>query len=48
MLLYDTEKMTGRGRGKYAYKQSAREEAEEYLKYLFQKYFPENDIIYFS
>ncbi len=46
--LYDTEKMTGRGRGKYAYKQSAREEAEEYLKYLFQKYFPENDIIYFS
>ena len=46
--LYNQDKMTGRGRGKYTYKQDVRKEAEEYLKGLFEKYFPENKIVYFS
>ncbi len=46
--LYDQEKMTGRGKGKYTYKQEVRSEAEEYLKDLFRKYFPNNEILYFS
>ena len=46
--LYDEEKMTGRGKGKYSYKQDVRNEVEEYLKQLFLKYFPDNKILYFS
>lgn len=46
--LYDKEKMTGRGIGKYAYKQEYRFEAEEFLKILFHKYFKNNEILYFS
>ena len=46
--LYEQEKMTGRGKGKYTYKQEVRKEAEEYLKGLFEKYFPQNEILYFS
>ena len=46
--LYNQEKMTGRGKGKYTYKQDVRKEAEEYLKELFEKYFPDNKIVYFS
>ncbi len=46
--LYDAEKMTGRGKGKYTYKKEVRNEAEEYLKKLFKTYFPENEILYFS
>ncbi len=46
--LYDNEKMTGRGKGKYTYKQEIRQEAESYLKELFAKYFPDNEILYFS
>lgn len=46
--LYDEEKMTGRGKGKYSYKQDVRNEVEEYLKQLFSKYFPDNKILYFS
>lgn len=46
--LYDNEKMTGRGKGKYTYKQEIRQEAEDYLKELFTKYFSENEILYFS
>jgi len=48
ILLYDDKKMTGRGKGKYAYNQNVRNEAEEYLKNLFEKYFPNNKILYFS
>ncbi len=44
--LYDKEKMTGRGRGKYAYKKEVKEEAESYLRELMQKYFPNNEIKY--
>lgn len=46
--LYDQEIMTGRGKGKYTYRPEVRQEAEDYLKQLFQKYFPNNEILYFS
>ena len=38
--------MTGRGRGKYAYKKEIRSEAEEFLKLQMHKYFPNNKIEY--
>lgn len=44
--LYQKEKMTGRGRGKYAYKQEIRKEAESYLREQMEKYFPNNKIEY--
>lgn len=44
--LYDKEKMTGRGKGKYTYKKEIRQEAETYLRELMQKYFPKNEIKY--
>ena len=46
--LYDAELMTGRGKGKYTYKQEVRIEAEEYIKELLNKYFTNNKIVYFS
>lgn len=46
--LYDSQLMTGRGKGKYTYRQEIRREAEEYIKSLLNKYFPENRIVYFS
>jgi len=44
--LYDQEKMTGRGRGKYGYKEKNRIEAEIYLREQMKKYFPKNKIEY--
>ena len=44
--LYNTEIMTGRGKGKYSYKQDVRKEAEVYLKKQMEKYFPDNSIKY--
>lgn len=44
--LYDQEKMTGRGRGKYGYKEKERIDAEIYLRVQMQKYFPKNSIEY--
>ena len=44
--LYDKEIMTGRGMGKYAYKQDIRKEAENYLRLQMEKYFPQNKIEY--
>ena len=44
--LYNKEKMTGRGRGKYAYKTQIKEEAKKYLLDLMKKYFPYNEIKY--
>lgn len=44
--LYDKEKMTGRGKGKYSYKKEIREEAEIYIRDLMKKYFPNNEIKY--
>lgn len=46
--LYNEELMTGRGKGKYTYKQNVRKEAEGYIKELLVKYFPKNKIVYFS
>ena len=46
--LYNKELMTGRGKGKYTYRQEMRKEGEEYIENLLKKYFPENKIIYFS
>ena len=44
--LYNKEQMTGRGRGKYAYKPAIKEEAKRYMEDLMKKYFPNNDIEY--
>ena len=45
-VLYSKDKMTGRGRGKYTYKKEIRQEAEEYIRMLMKKYFPNNEIKY--
>lgn len=44
--LYDRELMTGRGKGKYSYKQEQKKEAEMYIRDLMNKYFPKNKIEY--
>ena len=44
--LFDEEKMTGRGKGKYAYKEQIRKEGEEFFKEKMQNYFPNNAIEY--
>lgn len=44
--LYNKEKMTGRGRGKYWYKEEMRKEGEKFFKEQLKKYFPNNEIVY--
>lgn len=44
--LYDKTMMTGRGRGKYCYKLPVKNSAEEYIRALFERHFPDNEIIY--
>ena len=44
--LYNKETMTGRGRGKYAYKTEIRKEAEKIIREQMNKYFPNNKIEY--
>lgn len=44
--LYDKELMTGRGRGKYWYKNEVRGEAELFLREQMRQYFPHNKIEY--
>ena len=44
--LYDKEIMTGRGNGKYGYKEKKRREAEIFLRDQMHKYFPNNRIEY--
>lgn len=44
--LFRPEIMTGRGRGKYMYKQEVRKEAEEFMRGIMHKYFPKNKILY--
>lgn len=46
--LYNQDLMTGRGKGKYTYKQEERKKAEQYIRNLLKTYFPQNKIIYFS
>lgn len=44
--LYDKEIMTGRGRGKYAYKNEMRKEGEKFIREELYKNFPNNKIVY--
>ena len=44
--LYDTSLMTGRGRGKYCYKEDVREDGEQYLRALLAEKFDGVPIIY--
>ena len=44
--LYNKELMTGRGKGKYAYKPTIKEEAKKHMEELMRKYFPNNEIKY--
>jgi len=44
--LYNKEIMTGRGKGKYWYKEDIRKEGEKFFIENLNKYFPENEIIY--
>ena len=44
--LYDKDLMTGRGRGKYMYKNFIRENGEKFFREKLGRYFPENEIIY--
>ena len=44
--LFDKSKMTGRGRGKYAYRKDLREEGRRFFEYNLNKFFPNNNIEY--
>ena len=44
--LYEKDKMTGRGRGKYWYKENIREEGKKFFLENMKKYFPNNEILY--
>ena len=44
--LYDKDKITGRGRGKYWYKNEIRQEGEKFFREKMKQYFPNNEIIY--
>lgn len=46
--LYNPDHMTGRGMGKYAYKPEVRNQVEKFLEELLKKYFPQNELKYFS
>lgn len=46
MKIYDKSMMTGRGRGKYWYKETLRIDGEKFLRGLYQKYFPNNKLLY--
>lgn len=44
--LYNKKLMTGRGRGKYWYKNDVRQEGERFFRENLKKYFPNNRILY--
>lgn len=46
--IYDKEKFTSKGLGKYSYKKEIREEATIFFKELLNKYFPNNKLWYIS
>ena len=46
--LYDKERMTGRGRGKYCYRNEARAEAEIYLRGEIKRILGNVEIVYIS
>lgn len=46
MKIYDKEKMQGRGKGKYMYKQALGDDGKEFLEEQLKTYFPNNKIEY--
>ena len=46
LILFDKEKMTGRGKGKYMYKKELREDGTEFIKDMMRKYLPSSEIKY--
>ena len=46
--LYNKELMTGRGRGKYMYKEYIKQEGEKFIREEMYQYFKNNDIIYIT
>lgn len=44
--LYEKDKMTGRGMGKYWYKSNIRQEGEEFFREKIKQYFPKNKTLY--
>ena len=44
--LYDKDMMTGRGKGKYMYKNQYRVDGGTFLREQMKKYFPNNEIMY--
>ena len=44
--LYSKEQMTGRGRGKYMYKNELRKDGEIFVREQLAKYFPNNKVLY--
>ena len=44
--IYDKELMTGRGKGKYMYKNEYRKDGEQFFIENLKKYFPNNEIKY--
>ena len=46
LILFDKDKMTGRGKGKYMYKKEYREEGEIFIKEMMKKYLPNSKIAY--
>ena len=44
--LFNKDIMTGRGRGKYAYKKEIKEDGEKFIRNELKKKFPNNTIIY--
>lgn len=46
--LYNKDIMTVRGKGRYTYNQTSRQEGEEFFRGLMERYFKNNKIIYFS
>jgi spore photoproduct lyase len=46
--IFDRELMTGKGRGKYSYKETIRQDAELFLRQMLKKRLPNMNIIYIS
>lgn len=46
ITLFDKDTMTGRGRGKYCYRNEVRKDAELFIREQMKKYFPNNKIAY--
>lgn len=44
--VFDKNLMTGRGRGKYWYKPEIRNEGEQFFRDLFERLFPQNNVLY--